>query len=72
MPVFNVRSPDGQLFRVTAPEGATQEEIIQYAQSQMERLGESQPSVSAPQEGITAASSPDNAESPAHKIWPLR
>jgi len=55
MPVFNVRSPDGQLFRVTAPEGATQEEIIEYAQSQMGRLGESQPSVSAPQEGITAA-----------------
>ena len=43
MPVFNVRSPDGQLFRVTAPEGATQDEIIQYAQSQM---GQAAPSSS--------------------------
>lgn len=50
MPVFNVRSPEGQLFRVTAPEGATQEEIIQYAQSQMGQFTAPQP-----KEGITAA-----------------
>ena len=55
MPVFNVRSPEGQLFRVTAPEGATQEEIIQYAQSQMGEIGAEQPAAPKPQEGITAA-----------------
>lgn len=32
MPTYNVTGPDGQKYRVTAPEGATQEEIIAYAQ----------------------------------------
>jgi hypothetical protein len=55
MPVFNVRSPDGQLFRVTAPEGATQEEIIRYAQSQMGGGTEAMDAQPKPQEGIGAA-----------------
>lgn len=35
MPQFDITSPDGKKFRITAPEGATQEQVLQYAQSQM-------------------------------------
>lgn len=50
MPVYNVRSPDGQLYRVTAPEGATEDQIIAFAQSQMGQFN-----APKPQEGIGAA-----------------
>lgn len=33
MPVFEITSPDGQKYRVTAPEGATREDAIAYVQS---------------------------------------
>jgi hypothetical protein len=32
MPTYNVTGPDGRKYRVTAPDGASQEEIIAYAQ----------------------------------------
>ena len=35
MPQYNVKSPSGETYVVNAPESATQEEIINYAQSQM-------------------------------------
>ncbi len=53
MPVFLVTSPDGQKFRVTGPEGSTQEQAIEYIQSQMASMPVEQKA--APQEGITAA-----------------
>ena len=34
MPTFLVTAPDGRKLRVTAPEGATQQEAIAYAQQQ--------------------------------------
>lgn len=34
MPDYNVTAPDGKQYKVTAPEGATQDQIIAYAQSQ--------------------------------------
>lgn len=34
MPTFEITSPDGKKFRVTAPDGATQEQVLAYAQSQ--------------------------------------
>src|SRR6185369_5676233 len=34
MPVFEVTSPDGRKFRVTGPEGSTQEQALQQIQSQ--------------------------------------
>lgn len=40
MPTFDVMSPDGRKFRVTAPEGATQEQIIAYAQQNMPKAAE--------------------------------
>lgn len=40
MPVFLVTSPDGRKLRVTAPEGATQEQAITYAQQQLGRQPE--------------------------------
>ncbi|MFA6152999.1 MAG: hypothetical protein WC716_16875 [Chitinophagaceae bacterium] len=38
MPIFEVTSPDGRVIEVTAPEGATEEQAIQYAQSNWEEL----------------------------------
>jgi hypothetical protein len=35
MPTFIVTAPDGRKLRITAPEGATQEQAISYAQQQM-------------------------------------
>lgn len=32
MPVYEVKSPDGRTFEVTAPEGATQDQVLAYAQ----------------------------------------
>src|SRR5690606_32142009 len=46
MPNYIVTSPDGKKFRVTAPEGATQEQILAYAQSQFSqapRVNEASP-----------------------------
>ena len=37
MPDYNVTSPDGKSYRVTAPEGATQDEIIARAQAHHEQ-----------------------------------
>lgn len=34
MPTYMVTSPEGQKFRITAPEGATQEEVLSYAKDQ--------------------------------------
>lgn len=34
MPAYQVTSPDGKTFEVTAPEGATQDQVLKYAQSQ--------------------------------------
>lgn len=35
MPTFEITSPDGRKFQVTAPDGATQDEVLKYAQSNM-------------------------------------
>jgi len=35
MPQYNITSPDGRKLRITAPEGATQEQVLAYAQSNM-------------------------------------
>ncbi len=37
MPEFDITSPTGQQFRITAPEGASQEEVLRYAQENMPR-----------------------------------
>ena len=41
MPVFRVTSPDGRTVEVTAPEGATEQQAIQYAQDNWETLSKS-------------------------------
>jgi len=41
---FDITSPDGQTFRVTAPEGATEAEIMAYAQANMPKAPPVQPS----------------------------
>ena len=33
MPRYEISAPDGRKFEITAPEGATQEEVLAYAQS---------------------------------------
>lgn len=43
MPIFEVTSPDGRVIEVTAPEGATEEQAIAYAQQQMANLPKATP-----------------------------
>lgn len=38
MPIFEVKSPDGRVIEVTAPEGATEDQAIQYAQANWDSL----------------------------------
>src|ERR1700752_4927028 len=38
MPTYDVTSPDGKKYRVTAPEGATQQDAIQYVQKNQPKL----------------------------------
>lgn len=42
MPAYDITAPDGRKFRVTAPEGATQEQVLAYAQKNM-GAGEQKP-----------------------------
>lgn len=35
MPTYSITSPDGRKFRVTAPDGASQEDVLAYAQANM-------------------------------------
>lgn len=37
MPTFEVKSPDGRVFEITAPDGATQDQVLAYAQSQWKK-----------------------------------
>lgn len=53
MPVFMVTAPDGRKLRITAPEGATEQDAIAYAQKQMANLPPAAPSAPL---GATAAS----------------
>lgn len=41
MPQYVITSPDGRKFKITAPEGATKEEALQFAKSQFEGKAES-------------------------------
>ena len=35
MPIYTVQAPDGNIYKVEAPEGATQEQIFGFVSSQM-------------------------------------
>src|SRR3990167_1710755 len=52
MPAFIITSPDGRKFKITAPEGTTQEEALAHFQSQKQPVQEPAP------KAITAKSSP--------------
>ena len=45
MPTYDVTSPDGKKYRVTAPGGATQDQIIAYAQTQLAQQSASKPDI---------------------------
>ena len=32
MPTYDVTAPDGKVYEITAPEGASQDEVLAYAQ----------------------------------------
>jgi hypothetical protein len=51
MPTFEVTSPDGRKFRVTAPAGATQEEVLAYVQKNASAKAE-EPKQERPQRSI--------------------
>jgi hypothetical protein len=42
MPIFNVTSPDGRTIEVNAPEGATEDQAIKYAQDNWESLSKTE------------------------------
>lgn len=44
MPRYEITSPDGRKFEVTAPEGATQDEVLQYAQANFAQFAPPKPS----------------------------
>lgn len=46
MPVFEITSPEGKVFEVTAPDGATEQEVLSYAQQNM--AGAAQPEPESP------------------------
>ena len=48
MAQFDITSPDGRKFRITAPEGATQDEVLAYAQSNMPAPTAPKPEVEDP------------------------
>src|SRR3546814_20028313 len=48
MPNYQVTAPDGRKYRVTAPEGATQEQALAYAQQNYRQA--QQPPASGPRE----------------------
>lgn len=37
MPTYRITSPDGQAFEVTAPDGASQDQVLEYAKSQWKK-----------------------------------
>ena len=43
MPIFDVTAPDGAVYRVNAPEGATEKEAISYAQNLFNKKAEPEP-----------------------------
>jgi hypothetical protein len=56
MPKFEITSPTGQKFEITAPEGATEAQIIEFAQHQAARQAEAAPTDAPRAEfGVTGA-----------------
>ncbi len=61
MATFEITAPDGGVYEITAPEGATDDEVLSYAQSQYEAPQE------APQQAPTQApeQAPEQAQDPS-------
>jgi len=56
MPNYLITSPDGKKFKVTAPEGATQDQVLAYAKSHWGSLGGAEPSPPpAPTPGVLSS-----------------
>ena len=48
MPTYEITSPDGKRFEVTAPDGATQDQVLEYAKSQWQGGAKEAPKPAAP------------------------
>jgi hypothetical protein len=48
MPQYDVTSPDGKKFRITAPDDATQEQVLEYAKSQFQAQGQQEAPAAPP------------------------
>jgi len=53
MPKYRITSPDGKTFEITAPEGATQGQVLAYAQSQFKAKPVQQEQAIDPTEGMS-------------------
>ncbi|MDQ0010540.1 hypothetical protein J2T07_002730 [Luteibacter jiangsuensis] len=49
MPVFHVTGPDGHTYEINAPEGATEQDAIQYAQANLAQPSGGAPAPTQPQ-----------------------
>jgi hypothetical protein len=53
VPAYDVTAPDGRKFRINAPEGATQEQVIAYAQANMPKAQKAPAETFDPTEGMS-------------------
>ena len=54
MPVYEITSPDGDTFEVTAPEGATEDQALAYARSQFKAQPKPEPVAAKPETTLLA------------------
>ena len=66
MPKFEVTSPDGKVYEITAPEGATEQQVIEYAQ-QVHAAETTQPTQTQPAQAPSDQSAPNDYRSESLK-----
>lgn len=61
MPEYNITSPTGEKFRINAPDGATKQQVMQYAQMQFTQQPAQLPMQEQPTEDVTLGQRAGNA-----------
>jgi hypothetical protein len=70
MPVYQVTAPDGRKLRITAPEGATQEQALAYAQQQLGQAGGQQGGGESKQQKYERLLAENEARQPSDPMHP--
>lgn len=53
MPTYQITAPDGTKLRITAPEGASQEDVLAYAKANYKKPAKDSPDYRSPHSGMT-------------------